>query len=189
MNSPGAARVSAVQLPDQTSRCDNFDSVEQLFQIQEAVRLRTEEISSNQAAWPCHKGCDDCCRQLASVPRVTQEEWQSIAAALDALPGPTAELVRNRIRDSATASRPVTCPLLDRASGTCLVYHARPVACRAYGFYAERQYVLGCSRIESIAHALPNVVWGNHAALEEDLRGLGADATLSEWLALEDVPD
>ena len=117
------------------------------------------------------------------MPRVTQQEWQSIAAALDALPDPTAELVRSRIRDSATASRPVTCPLLDRDSGTCLIYEARPVACRAYGFYAERQYVLGCSRIESMAQEFPPVIWGNHAALEEDLRRLGAEATLLEWLS------
>lgn len=164
-----------------------FDLVIRLYQIQEAVRLRAEEIASNQANWPCRKGCDDCCRQLASVPRVTQEEWRSIAAALDALPDGTAELVLRRIRDSATVSRPVICPLLDTDSGTCLVYEARPVACRAYGFYAERQYVLGCSRIESMGQKLPNVVWGNHAALEERLRLLGADATLSEWLAQRTV--
>ena len=157
--------------------------VTRLYQIQEAVRRRAEEIAANHASWPCRKGCDDCCRHLASVPRVTQAEWQPIAAAIDALPRPTAELVRRRIRDSASASRPVICPLLDRDSGACLVYEARPIACRAYGFYAERQYVLGCSRIESIGQESPDVVWGNHSALEENLRLLGADATLAEWLA------
>ena len=156
-----------------------------LYQIQEAVRLRTEEITSKHATWPCRKGCADCCRQLASVPQVTQKEWQLVTTALDTLPGHTAELVLRRIRDSATASRPVICPLLDSDSGTCLVYEARPVACRAYGFYAERQYVLGCSRVESMGQESPNVVWGNQAALEEQLGLLGADAKLSEWLASE----
>jgi uncharacterized protein len=156
--------------------------VSQLHQIREAVHLRVHEIASAQPDWPCRKGCDECCRRLASVPRVTAQEWQSIADALDRLPAATANLVRSRIRASASAVRPVTCPLLDTASGTCLVYDARPIACRAYGFYAERQYVLGCSRIESIVGEQPDVVWGNHAALEDQLQSLGAAAELSEWL-------
>ena len=163
-------------------------AVSRLYQIQEAVRQRAGEIVSAHAGWPCRKGCDECCRQLASVPRVTRDEWHSIAAALDALPDGTAERVRRRIRDSVAASRPVVCPLLDTDSGTCLVYEARPVACRAYGFYAEREYVLGCGRIESIGHEFPNVVWGNHAALEADWHALGEDATLGEWLAAMDTP-
>jgi Fe-S-cluster containining protein len=77
----------------------------------------------------------------------------------------------------------VVCPLLDTSSGTCLVYEARPIACRAYGFYAEREYVLGCNRIESIAGQRPDVIWGNHAAMEEDVARLGPAASLAEWLA------
>jgi uncharacterized protein len=160
-----------------------------LFQIQEAVRRRTREIAATHVEWPCRKGCDDCCRHLASVPRVTADEWRAIADALDALPAAVAASVHRRVRDSASASRPVVCPLLDTDSGACLVYEARPVACRAYGFYAERQYVLGCSRIESIAAQSPNVVWGNHAALDERLRALGPSATLADWLATgNDLP-
>jgi hypothetical protein len=70
-----------------------------LHVIQQEVRVRAEAIASTHGNWPCRKGCDDCCRRLASVPRVTQEEWQLIATALDALPVHTAELVRGRIRD------------------------------------------------------------------------------------------
>jgi Fe-S-cluster containining protein len=158
-----------------------------LHQIQDAVRLRAEEILSVHQPWPCRKGCDDCCRRLASVPRVTREEWRSIAAALDALPADIANLARQRIQTSASASRPVVCPLLDTASGTCLVYEERPVACRAYGFYAERQSVLGCSRIESIGDESPDVVWGNHAALENWLSSLGPAAEIFEWLASDEA--
>jgi Fe-S-cluster containining protein len=104
-----------------------------------------------------------------------------VSAAIDALPEQTGELVRRRIRESATAERPVICPLLDREAGACLIYEARPVACRAYGFYAERELVLGCERIKRMGRELPNVVWGNHTALEEELRGLGEQATLAEW--------
>jgi Fe-S-cluster containining protein len=151
--------------------------------IQEVVRLRVEEIASTQGNWPCRKGCDECCRQLASVPRVTEEEWQLIATALDALPAQTAQIVRQRIRNSAGLSRPVVCPLLDTGSGACLVYAARPVACRAYGFYVERDRVLGCSRIESLARQSSSVVWGNHISSEERLRSLGPAAELHQWLA------
>jgi uncharacterized protein len=116
---------------------------------------------------------------------VTEEEWRLIASAMNALPADIAESMRQRIRDSASMSRPVVCPLLDSKSGTCLVYEARPVACRAYGFYAERQHVLGCSRIESISQQAPDVVWGNHVALEERVHRLGPVAELSLWLDSE----
>ncbi len=162
---------------------NRYNVVTRLQQIQEKVRLRAEAIICAQGSWPCGKGCDECCRRLAAPPRITREEWQLIAAALDALPAGMAELARRRIRGSACAPRPVVCPLLDAGSGTCLVYEARPIACRTYGFYAERQYVLGCSRIESIGRQSPDVVWGNHVALEESLRPLGPAAALSEWLA------
>src|SRR5262249_60727611 len=94
-----------------------------------------------------------------------------------------AEAARTRIREAASALRPVVCPLLDTESGTCLVYKVRPVACRAYGFYAERELVLGCSRIQTIGDEAPDVVWGNHLALDDRLNSLGETAELSEWLA------
>ena len=157
-----------------------------LHQIQKDVRLRAEAITSTHTDWPCRKGCDECCRRLASVPRVTQEEWELISVALDALPPETAEVVRMRVRDSADASRPIVCPLLDTGSGACLVYEARPIACRAYGFYTEREHVLGCSRIETISWHSPDVVWGNHVALEDRLRPLGIAMELPLWMANRD---
>jgi Fe-S-cluster containining protein len=115
---------------------------------------------------------------------VTEKEWRPIGDAIEGLPGEVAEEMRKRIRESKATPRPVVCPLLDSVSGTCLVYEARPLACRAYGFYAERQYVLGCSRIESIARESSEVVWGNHVALEERVAELGPAAELAVWLDL-----
>jgi len=132
--------------------------MERLYEIDEAVRTRVEEIAGSHGEWPCRKGCDECCRRLASSPRVSRPEWERIAAAVAALPPRVAQSVRERIRESAEAPRPVVCPLLDTAAGTCLVYEARPVACRAYGFYADRELVLGCGRIESIARDHSGVV-------------------------------
>lgn len=132
-----------------------------LYRIQEETRLRAGAIASSHGDWPCRKGCDECCRSLAAVPRISREEWQQISAAIDELPGVTAQQARQRIRAAAALSRPIVCPLLDLQTGACLVYHARPVACRAYGFYAERDRVLGCGQIESVAAHSPDVVWGN----------------------------
>jgi hypothetical protein len=115
------------------------------------------------------------------VPRVSGAEWESIAAALHSLPAEVADAARRRIQTSAAASRPVVCPLLDAASGSCLVYDARPIACRAYGFYAERELVLGCHRIESIGREVQGIVWGNHETLEDRLRSLGPAAPLFDW--------
>ena len=73
-----------------------------------------------------------------------------------------------RIRESAPASRPVVCPLLDVASGSCLVY-------------AERELVLGRHRVESIGRDVPGVVCGNHETLGNRLRALGPAAELPGW--------
>jgi Fe-S-cluster containining protein len=156
-----------------------------LFNIREDVERRVQETACTHKDWPCRKGCDECCRRLASVPRISEEEWRLMAAAIDVLPSGTADIARQRIRASAGAPRPVVCPLLDTGAGTCLIYEARPVACRAYGFYAQRTDVLGCERIKAVGDQSPDVVWGNYAALEARLRSLGPTAELPVWLASE----
>ena len=153
-----------------------------LHQIRDAAGQRAGRTVAAVPAWPCRKGCDDCCRSLAAAPVIRRVEWESIAAALDSLPPDVADAARDSIRESAGAPRPVTCPLLDAGTGACLVYDARPVACRAYGFYAGREGVLGCARIESIACERPEVVWGNYEAIEERLRALGPEAPVAAWL-------
>ena len=156
----------------------------ELHQIQTRVRERTEQITRAHGNWPCKKGCDECCRRLASVPRVSREEWQLIAAALNVLPQAIRVLLQRRIAESEWVSRPIVCPLLDVASGSCHVYEARPIACRSYGFYAERERVLGCGRIAAIGEQRHDVVWGNHAALEERLSALGPAEELFRWVAI-----
>jgi uncharacterized protein len=157
----------------------------QLVEIQNQVHRRTMEIEAQNHSWPCRKGCSDCCRSLASEPRIAPDEWILLFAAIESLPVETRETIYLGIRESSGAARPLTCPLLDLQTGACLVYEARPVACRAYGFYAERDKVLGCYRIEGIAAQRNEVVWGNHASLDQQLEQLGPTAPLSEWLAAE----
>jgi Fe-S-cluster containining protein len=150
-----------------------------LIQIQQQVHERVAAIASAHPAWPCHKGCDDCCRSLASEPLVSEAEWQRVAQAIDALPN--ASLLYDRICATAGQPRPVTCALLDQSTGACLIYDARPIACRTYGFYAERDKVLGCYRIEALAQD-PTILWGNHATIEAQLLTLGRAQELSAWL-------
>jgi len=159
-----------------------MSSTNQLHVLQEQIRIRVEQITSEHESWPCRKGCDDCCRRLASVPIVTREEWQAIASHLELLEPETADAIRERIRNSATASHPVICPMLDLDSGTCLVYESRPIACRSYGFYVERESVLGCHRIKLIAEDASDVIWGNSIALEDKLKPLGPVAEIYRWL-------
>jgi Fe-S-cluster containining protein len=149
--------------------------VSELVAIRERVAERCEAIAREHGDWPCRKGCDECCRRLAAPPRVSEAEWREIAPRIG-------EEERRRIRESAGARRPVVCPLLDTGSGACVVYEARPVACRTYGLYVEREGVLGCSRIEAIAAEGRAVVWGNHAAVEGEVAGLGEARELAEWL-------
>jgi uncharacterized protein len=150
-------------------------------QIHRDVEARVEAIAA-ASNWPCRKGCDECCRRLARAPEVSEDEWRLLEAAIAELPPDRGAEIRRRIRASAGQSRPVVCPLLDEANGACLVYAARPVACRSYGFYAERDQVLGCARIEAISRERIDVVWGNHQSLEQRLAALGPAKPLSEWL-------
>ena len=69
--------------------------------------------------------------------------------------------------------------MLDTESRACLIYEARPVACRTYGFYVERDAVLGCSRIEAVAREQADILWGNHEAIADRL---GPTRDLSDWL-------
>jgi Fe-S-cluster containining protein len=82
--------------------------------------------------------------------------------------------------------------MLDRERGACLVYDARPIACRTYGFYTERDAGLHCSMVTNAvdAHAAREdpasgptpVVWGNGEAIAADMDAFGKPASLREWL-------
>lgn len=105
---------------------------------------------------------------------------------LAALPPERLEEISREIAALAgQLSRPIVCPMLDRAEGACLVYAHRPVACRTYGFYVQRDLGLYCKDIESrVADgALAEVVWGNHDVIDRRLRDLGESRELPEWFA------
>lgn len=158
-----------------------------LAEILADIDARVDAIRVDHPDWWCAKGCDGCCRRLATVPRLTAAEWALLRDALAVLAVPRLDEIRRKMADLAAAPRafPVVCPLLDSASGACPVYAARPVACRTYGFYVQREHGLYCHAIESrVADgALADVVWGNHDAIDRRLSRLGEVRALDEWFA------
>jgi uncharacterized protein len=164
--------------------------------IDAAVDARVRAIGEAHGDWPCRRGCSDCCRSLAAVPEMNATEWERLYAAYRALAPATQKAVGQRIAAlpapaDAGGAGPITCPFLDRDEGACLVYAARPTACRTYGFYAHRDGGRWCHRIEAIANEPANersaLVWGNHAAIDADLaQAGGAPVPLTAWFAAGD---
>ena len=155
-----------------------------LTQLHIDIDVRVQTIREDRSDWLCGKGCDSCCRRLADVPQLTVAEWGLLREGLAALPPERLREIRiNMAALSGQPSRPITCPLLDLATGSCPVYAQRPVACRTYGFYVQRDLGLYCHDIESrVAYgALADVVWGNHDAIDLRLAGLGESRALTYW--------
>ena len=132
--------------------------------LHESIAARTGAIERSHGSWPCRKGCDACCTRLAAVPELTAAEWDLLRPVAEALPAH----VHARIEALEGAVRPVACPFLE--AGACLVYEARPVACRTYGFYVDRDGGQYCGLVEALN---ADVIWGNGAAVEAELSALG----------------
>ncbi len=155
-----------------------------LAQLHADIDVRVQTIRGDRPDWLCGKGCDSCCRRLADVPQLTSAEWDLLREGLIDLPPERLREIRSNVAAlTGQRSRPITCPLLDLASGSCPVYTQRPVACRTYGFYVQRNQGLYCHDIESrVADGtLGDVVWGNHDAIDHRLAGLGEIRALTDW--------
>lgn len=113
---------------------------------------------------------------------MSRPEWDRLIDAVQRLPQDEQVAIFARIDAMTQAAR--VCPLLDERDGACMVYEARPVACRTYGFYVQRDGGLHCETIASAVdeHA-EDVVWGNGDAVLDELASLGDARTLREWLA------
>jgi uncharacterized protein len=146
-----------------------------------SVEERVRSIAAGRD-WPCRRGCDACCRRLAEAPRATEAEWDLVGQAMAELPEAVRREVAERIH-ALPPTGPVACPFLYPAAGSCLVYSARPLACRTYGFYVERDLGQYCGEITARVERgeLADVVWGNAIALEAAQRELGELIGLRAW--------
>lgn len=147
-----------------------YDEVKRrLAVLDEEVRVTATRVLNERARWPCARGCDHCCRSLATPMRISRAEWERLEPRITGSH-------RTRLADERV------CALLD-AEGACTVYDARPIACRAYGFYVGRDGGRWCATIEDAPALTSGVVLGNHDALERSLAELGETRTLAEWFA------
>lgn len=154
--------------------------------LHDDIDARVGHIRDGHPDWLCAKGCANCCKRLADVPRLSAAEWALLREGLAALPAARLAQIGDDIAALATqSSRPLTCPMLDHASGACPVYAQRPVACRTYGFYVQRELGLYCDEIETRVAGgdLADVVWGNHDVIDRQLAVLGDSRLLTEWFA------
>ena len=132
---------------------------------------RCRSIAETHEPWPCTKGCDLCCRSLPHLPTITRAEWERLVPALT-------DVQKARLLEPVGPA-PVTCPLLE--NGVCSVYDVRPISCRTYGFYAERDAGLHCAIVTEHTKDR-DVIWGNGEAIAADLRRDGPERSLADWL-------
>jgi Fe-S-cluster containining protein len=159
--------------------------MQELVALQSAVEARTRSTKDSHPWWPCQKGCDDCCRSLAAVPVLIAQEWTLLRSAIAELPEEARLGVMHRLEALCGANRPIVCPMLDVATGACLVYAARPIACRTYGFYADREGGLFCRKVEEASAAASGIIWGNQEAIESRLDAMGPRRPLTTWFAAD----
>jgi Fe-S-cluster containining protein len=165
----------------------NLRTMSALCQLHEDIDARVQAIRGSRPDWLCCKECDNCCRRLADVPQLSGAEWALLREGLEMLPRERLQTISQDISNLAgSKSRPIVCPLLDQPTGACMVYAQRPVACRTYGFYVQRELGLYCQDIESrVADGtLADVVWGSHDSIDHRLGGLGETLTLTKWFEL-----
>ena len=155
-----------------------------LTRLHADIDARVAAIREDSLDWPCARGCDTCCRQLADVPQLTAGEWKLLQEGLASLPPEQLGEIRQRIAAlTLQPTRPVVCPLLDLQTGACRIYAHRPIACRTYGFYVQRDKGLYCRDIEARVDdgTLSDVIWGNHDVIDHQLNGQGKICALTEW--------
>lgn len=151
-----------------------MNDVEQSLQALDArIESRVQAIRGERDWWPCQRGCDHCCCNLAHPPELSLAEWERVDRAVVELPESAKATIAQKIdallqqiaEKTLTAS--VACPYLNEQEGSCYIYDSRPIACRTYGFFVARHHDQYCNLIETQIHDREDhaVVWGNADAI------------------------
>lgn len=155
-----------------------------LTELHADIDQRVQAIRQAYPDWLCRAGCEGCCHRLAEIPQLSAAEWALLQEGLAALSQELQDSIRHRVMAlSKQVDRPIVCPMLDHAAGTCRVYPYRPTACRTYGFYVDRDKGLYCHDIEAqvASGVLDAVVWGNQDAIDQRLKQTGEMRELTAW--------
>lgn len=154
------------------------------------IGTRTQGLAQQRGSWPCHAGCDACCRRLGRPPELSRAEWQRLWRSFVQLDDDVRARVRVRVseleRAEAEGASHFTCPFLERESGRCQVYEDRPAACRMFGFYVSRAEGRYCDEMRERVDQgeFEGVVWGNQQAVERELaRDFGELIAIVAWFA------
>lgn len=161
-----------------------------LSELHAQIEERCRKVAEARPPWPCHRGCDHCCRNLAEAPRLVGAEWQRLEQGLEGLADDVRAEVEARLEEVAAQEEgKVLCPFLDTDAGACRVYEHRPAACRTYGFYQDRDGGCYCHLVE--AHVddgetprsvFEGIVWGSQQAIDRQLEHRwGAMIPLRQW--------
>ncbi len=157
------------------------EAQQQLQNLDEHIEARAQAIRAARNWWPCRRGCDQCCRQLALPPELSSSEWVRVDEAVAALP----ERVRDQIEQkidallmqiaAKTVSSQVICPYLDEQERVCSIYYSRPIACRTYGFFVTRTQEQYCQLVETevALHRDSTIVWGNAEVIHNEVERIG----------------
>ena len=103
-----------------------------LIQIVDAAFM---EAARKSGPWlVCRPGCTQCCYGVFSITALDAWRLKQGLAGLDAADPERAQRIRERARKAlAEADEDAACPALDVETGTCDLYAARPITCRAFG--------------------------------------------------------
>ncbi len=159
------------------------NSRQQLQNLDARIDSRVEAIRAERSWWPCRRGCDQCCRQLARPLELSAEEWARVDEAIATLPKPARAEVEQNVAAllaqiaAGTVAAPVVCPFLDLQEGACRIYDSRPIACRTYGFFVARDHDQYCQMVEAevASQGDRTIVWGNAIAIQHAIEQISGN--------------
>jgi Fe-S-cluster containining protein len=167
-------------------RDSSCQAASSLVAIRERIDRRVSDMIEEAGGdWLCRRGCDGCCRSLAALPSATAEEWAQIDTFLSQMsPSEQSEIVERANEALQRTGAPGhTCPFLHLQAGTCRIYPVRPIACRTYGFFRERDKALVCQTLlrEVEGAGYDQIVWGNAESIDADVSRVGPQIGFAAW--------